>query len=472
MRDVRTDDGRFDIGRGDRFALGDDRRPDPELLRNKVVPQLFASLQDDPTPEKSTAAMIALAKLGHAGHANAEEVLAAFRPFLKDGKVLVSETAVMAMGILASPLAIDDLEDLLQAATPGIQLAGAKVSTRMRALAAVGLGLVGEDRTDSLTRVRIIGILAKLLDSGESFAQPDIPVAAVAAMALVPLPQVPVEAAVLKAAQGKRPHPAGTSRMAQMAFVRKIAEPRRQGERDVTLRAHAVRALGFLGRDLVGKGRHQVQDLMHVLLKARGGDTEKVQVAAIQVLGMLADCDGDKADKASRKTILRLIKDGRPLVRRLARIAAGRVAPREGTGAKAGAGRKELQNSLERGLTRAKSREKAWCGLSLGLICHGDLQAGRAVDQGLVRSLRLASKKEKGPLDVGAYAIALGLARDMKSTDLLMDRYESTAEENAGGQIALGLGLLGDRAAVELLTDSLADSKNRPQRLLNTAIYY
>lgn len=469
-RDVITDDGRFQIGKGERFALGDDRRPDPDVLSGQVAPQLLAALEGEPTPEMSTAAMVALAKLGHAGHADAEQILEALRPFVKDSKVLVSETAVMAMGILGSPLALDDLEALLAGGSRGIKLAGAKVSTRVRALAAVGLGLVGESTPDLATRVRITGILAKVLDSGESFAQQDIPVAAVASLALVPLPETPVEAAILKAAQGDAPHAACNSRRAQVAFVRGIAEPKRQGERAVALRAHAVRALGHLVRDVDGPMRHDVLDLMNALLSARGGDTEQVQVAAIQMLGLLADCDGDKADKNSRKTILLQAKDGRPLIRRLARIAAGRVAPREGTGPKAGAGRRELQTSLERGLSRAKSREKAWCALSLGLICHGDLQAGRAPDAKLVRSLRTAGKKAKGPLDVGAYAIALGLARDSDALRILLERYESTSEENAGGQIALGLGLLGEGAAVEALLGSLSKSKNRPQRLLNTAI--
>lgn len=469
-RDVITDNGRFDIGKGERFALGDDRRPDPDVLAGQVAPQLFSTLEGEPTPELSTAAMVALAKLGHAGHADAAQILDALRPFVKDGKVLVSETAVMSMGILGSPLALDDLEALLQGGSRGIKLAGAKVSTRVRALAAVSLGLVGESTPDLGVRVRITGILARILDSGESFAQQDIPVAAVASLGLVPLPEVPVEAAILKATQGGEPHAASTSRRAQVAFVRDIAVRKRQGERELALRAHAVRTLGHLVRDVEGEARHAVLDLMNVMLKARGGDTEQVQVAAIQVLGLLADCDGDEADKDARKTILRQSFDGRPLVRRLARIAAGRVAPREGTGPKAGGGRKELQTSLERGLSRAKSRERAWCGLSLGLICHGDLQAGRAPDAKLVRSLRAAGKKEKGPLDVGAYAIALGLARDMDALKILLERYESTAEENAGGQIALGLGLLGEVAAVEALMGSLSESKNRPQRLLNTAI--
>src|SRR5262245_60443272 len=96
------DDGWF---RGTwRVGSRDTLKPSEEQIRQKIVPALLAALEKETNNDIVTGCLIALAKIGDAksesGESRFEKVIARF---LADKNQEISETAAVALGILANP---------------------------------------------------------------------------------------------------------------------------------------------------------------------------------------------------------------------------------------------------------------------------------------------------------------------------------------------------------------------------------
>jgi hypothetical protein len=91
-----------------------------------------------------------LARVGALHAERAGEIARAIEPFLKSKSQELAETAICALGILGNERSSLRLGDVLLDTRAGRELVGAAtgVSTRSRAFAAFGMGILG-DRTEN-----------------------------------------------------------------------------------------------------------------------------------------------------------------------------------------------------------------------------------------------------------------------------------------------------------------------------------
>jgi len=121
-------------------------------------------------------------------------------------------------------------------------------------------------------------------------------------------------------------------------------------------------------------------------------------------------------------------------------------------------------------MSRGRSGLKPWSALALGVFGHALLEQGQSLDSSTSDVLRTELAKNKRPAEVGAYALALGLRRESKAAELLVERYGDFSDNLARGHIAVAIGLAGDSAAIEALSAVVAESRFRPDQLATAAM--
>jgi HEAT repeat protein len=94
------------------------------------------------------------------------------------------------------------------------------------------------------------------------------------------------------------------------------------------------------------------------------------------------------------------------------------------------------------------------------------------MDSGVSMALRAACEGERNPVHVGAYAIALGLRKDVESSEFLLGKLRKGFKGSplARGEIAVGLGLMDDRSAIAPISDIIKGAKYKPDLLKQAAI--
>ncbi|MDA1265090.1 MAG: HEAT repeat domain-containing protein, partial [Planctomycetota bacterium] len=121
---------------GRRFGLS------TAAVYGRIVPAIHVALRDGSDDARVLRqGLLALGRIGEAPSGiEAPSLLATIRPYLADGNLGVVEGATIALGALASPEAVVTLRSLLLDDEQGREFVGGKVSVRVRALAAYGLG--------------------------------------------------------------------------------------------------------------------------------------------------------------------------------------------------------------------------------------------------------------------------------------------------------------------------------------------
>lgn len=452
-------------------ALGNEStlRPSESQIRGQIVPALLAVLEREGDNDLVTGALIALAKVGEGeGGRDGARIEAALTRFLSDASQEVRETAAVALGILASPRSIPSLANLLWDTPSGRkQMAASEVNYRTRSFAAYGLGLIGARTASEHDRKLIVSMLRRALERDDTRSR-DLEVACLLALGLVPLATIetPLTAAGAKAVTPE------SSRLAQLDFVLALLCDE---ERENLARAQCPVTLARL---LVGlpephHSRYRaevVEDLIARLAKDK--DRAELLQSCILGLGALGTNDGkNPLDARIRRTLTDVTKDSDPLARGLALIAAAEVGARLGQDLPS-QGVDEMRALLVHELAWGKSTTKPWAGLASGVLCYRLTQQGSMHPAILVlqKALSSALEDERSPEQLGAYALGAGLARSSESAPRLMKLLAKDLQEDARGQVALGLGLLGYAEAIELLREAVGDSKYRPEVLRQGAI--
>src|SRR5262249_21733310 len=135
-----------------------------------------------------TGCLVALAKIGDAPSETGESGLqGTLVRFLADRNQEISETAAVALGILANPRAVPILEQLLTDSPGGRALvARPEVAYRTRSFAAYGLGLIGARTRSEEDRRHVVAVLRKTLEADDTKTR-DLGVSCVIALGMVPL---------------------------------------------------------------------------------------------------------------------------------------------------------------------------------------------------------------------------------------------------------------------------------------------
>ena len=454
-------------------------RPSDETIREKIVPALVRALENESNNDIVTGAMIALAKIGDV---RGEDGTSLFRELIQrrlgDSVQEIRETAAIALGILADRDSIPLLRAIALADAVTVQSLGVDPADvddyRTRAFATYGLGLVGHE-SSAEERVLIVGYLRDLLRSRERFATPDIPVAAVISMGLVPveLAEVPPpanaeERAAWEKARVSNPDPAA-SRRQQVQFLLNYL-----GDAKVhhLYKAHAPRAIGQLLESADPNLRSAAaEELLQFIGRHTQAAVELRQSVAL-AMGQIGRLGEAAIDQRIRAALIETYdQEAHQQVRSFVLISLAQIAGRVGEGeGETEAGLKQIRELLQRELARGRSAAKPWAGLAIGVMERARADDGRSSHIEGLAALRTSLRLEKSPMIVGAYAIGAGIARDMEASDTVLAKLESLGVDETRGELAVALGLLGDRRAIDPIQEIVRDSKFRPGLLKEAAI--
>jgi len=465
--DAWTGSDDFFLGRGGRSAALPTLRPSRGLVETRVVPALLRVLAEGGSPDMLTSALIALAKIRPPG-----DLQQTILPLLVHANQEVSETATVALGILGDAPSTSVLIELMEDTPAGRKLVGkTEVPYRTRSFAAYGLGLIGGRATDNAARQRIAERLANIF-AVRRFSTNDLQTAAVTAFGLTPIavePSIPPPGP-----DGERGPYARhvVSRRAQIALLLEILEPKRSKRAgpDRIVRAHSLIALARLLRGAERELKDEVAAALLVGVREHSRAPREAQQSSAIGLGLIGDADDDELDVKIRAALTRLLKRGGLQTRFFAAIALAKVGSRPGDGETPLAGAAGCRRALLLAMTRGRSQVEPWAGLALGVLGRGLLDRDEIPDAGVGKALRSALSECRRPQNVGAYGLALGIRRDADAEGALLEAFGRFSTAEARGELAIALGLVGGRAAVEPMFELLRASKYRPVLLEQAAI--
>ena len=471
---VQTGTDDYFIGRGEKELARDTLRPSEEKIRQVIVPALLEALEKERQNDIVTGCMVALAKIGDAKDEQGEsEFQKVIQEFLKDGVQEIAETSAIALGILANDASVELLTDLMMDTPAGQKAVGStSVVYRTRAFAAYGLGLIGYQTEDNATRQKIVKSLIEVLELPRQ-ATRDLKVAALTSIGLIPIdpgtpPQAPEGEELVKDADYWV-----STRETQVRYLLDFFKDEK-GQHFLT-RAHAPRALALLVEDVDDDAmRLEIVDALVEASGKRSKEQPEVVQSAILAMGQLGDSDADAHDEKIRKALSeRITASGEPQVKRFAVIGLAQVGGRPGTN-EPDAGYPKIKKDLTTYLARSgggMSQMKPWIGLALGVMQAARVEnTGGLPDSDVAQALRTALIDCKRPMDVGAYCIGAGVAKDLEAKDAVLDKLDSFADDEARGYAAVALGLMDARDAIEPIQTIVKESKYRPELLKQAAI--
>ncbi|MDP6407782.1 MAG: HEAT repeat domain-containing protein [Planctomycetota bacterium] len=458
-----TGSDEFFLGLGSSGGSGGIAPTDADLAL-KAGPALRRAIEDDPTDRLLCDAMIALAKL-HPVYvpAGVRSMSELFLPHLDHPDQRVVESAIVALGLLADgtsarvlcSVAADD-----EAARR--RLGRSRVPSRIRALAAAALGLVGANAEREDERRFVAHTLVRLLE-GEHQATPELFVSCVTALGLTRLADT-----ARPAADDGEPSPsASTSRQGQLHFLTELL---RDEGRHRFVRAHVPLALARLLRGPSDPEREAVAVALLDTLAGAVKTDRLVRYGVLEALGLVGDADADALDARLRGALRTAVVEEDTFGRQLALLSVALVSSRRGAGAGdplagAGAGRALLVEQLARG----KRRLRPWAALGLGLFAHHLRAGGGELREEVSEGLRLTLEEVGSPTDAGAWCVALGLRGSVAAAPVLLERLARTHDAGARGRVAIALGLLGAREAIGPLEEIVAEARYRPALLRDAA---
>ncbi len=467
------------LGKGEEEQTKDTLKPSQKQIREIVVPALLKVLDKERGNDLITGSLIALAKIGDKlSESDTSEFELVIKAFLKDGNQEISETAAVALGILANDASVELLTQLMNDDPAARSYMGkTEVPLRTRAFAAYGLGLIGHATSDNELRKQIAASLVSILNT-PSFAKRDLKVAAMTAFGLTPVDPAAEEPVDESLTPEQR---ASLSRKAQLTFLLDYYDEANQRANSRTrhhrVRAHAPTAMARLLTDQGAEFedlRTQVIEKMLEGVDKHSKYNRNIQQSCVLALGQLADARGGKnMHRTVHEELDRLCKKGELQAKRFALISMAQIAARpapEGIEDPTG-GRDGIRKAMMSRLSKAKGGQAAWAGLAVGVHARALSDGAQpTIDLRVLDALRSKAKKEGSPALAGAYMLALGLANDQDSAGLILDKLESFSIDETRGHCAVALGLMNYTQAIEPIQEILDGSEFRPDLLKQAAV--
>jgi HEAT repeat protein len=475
----------FFLGRGQAEQVKDTLRPTEDMIRNEVVPALKMVLEKERQNDIITGALIALAKIGDTQAADGtSEFQEIFAKFLDNGEQEISETATLALGILADDGTVPMLVSLMRDDPAGRKLIGKEVPMRTRSFAAYGLGLVGYRTSDNAVRQTIVEHLLDVLEMPD-FAQPDIKVGAIASLGLIPLDWEGEAAA--EEAEGHAATAANRAALLRYLITRMSADTRgnKGGFEQFRVRCQvpiaAARLLASHESEVPEAQlalRGEVTDqLLSLVAKNSKEKTVEVLQSSTIALGMIGNAekgDGEGAEQNEQifnelKRIAKQSADNQTEF--FGMMALAQMGSRPGSGGEKRGLQAAVQKELMGFLAKGKGQKKPWAAMSLGVFGNALLENDGTLETTVLAAVRDAARKGDRPAEAGAYAVALGLMKDTISEDLLLKRLDYfNGNDDTRGYIAVGLGLMEANSSIERLAEIIKKSKFRPDLLKQAAV--
>jgi HEAT repeat protein len=460
----------FFLGQGDNTGAKNALKPSAADIRDKVVPGLKYALETERQNDIVTGALVALAKIGDVkseeGKSEFEELL---KKWLPDPSQEIAETAAVSLGILANDTSVPVLKELAGDSEAGRKLVGtSEVKFRTRAFATYGLGLVGARTSSNQVRKEIVDFLVELLNKPETSTR-DVKVAALISLGLTPIDWASGEG--LEKREG-----ASNSRQSQIDYLRKYFETETN---HYMIRAHVPTAVARLltkDKELPPDGKAQVENCIKLLVAGIGEhskEKEEVRQSCALALGQLCDLDNDPQDKAGREALMAIEKKGQQQERYFALIALGQIGGRPGKGEGAEKNINEVRGYLVSKLDKGATGTRPWAALAVGVMERAllDLGSSSFPPNGDAKAALREALKECSSVDImGAYGVAIGVAKDTEAIQLLREKMDKFADNTSRGYMALGLGLIGATDAKGEIQTIVKDAKYKPELLRQAAI--
>lgn len=471
------------LGKGTEEQSRETLKPSEDQIRNQVVPALKRVLEKERGNDLITGALIALAKIGDVtSESDTSEFEQIIKAYLKDGNQEISETAAVALGILANDASVEILTQLLLDQEEARRYMGkTEVPVRTRAFAAYGLGLIGHRTSDNALRREIATTLVGVLNA-PNFAKRDIKVAAITAFGLTPVD--PASAEMSEETQDPNAA-AAVSRQAQIKFLLDYYDQANQRANSRTrhymVRAHAPTAMARLLEGTGAEFEELRGEVLAALVDGIGKHTKydrHIVQSNVLALGQVLDARLAKDKKSPQaqaaKELDRIAKEGEQQAKRFALIAMAQAAARpapEGVEEPTG-GRDELRKSILGRMSKAKGEQRAWAGLALGVHGRALLDNEQPpLDIGALQALRTEAKNCKNPSQAGAYMLGLGLLRDTDSAEMIVEKLDYFAgSDETRGHAAVALGLMEYTQAISTLQTILEGSSFRPELMKQAAV--
>ncbi|MEZ6017480.1 MAG: HEAT repeat domain-containing protein [Planctomycetota bacterium] len=456
---AESPDGDSFLKRGGNGARRNDLRPDPALVHDRVVPAIIAALEGQRDVDLITASLMALAKIGDRPGDDIH-VAAVLRPWLQHANGEVQETAALALGILGDPDEAPLLVALAEDTREGrAAVGGGKVSTRTRAFATYGLGLLGNQSERASVRRFVVLHLAHVLEH-DDHARPDVATAVILGLGLVP-----IENGDLPKLDKQEPQRPAASRQATLLFLLDLLDDARL-EREV--RALVPVALARLEDGASPSMKDVIVDALVPIVRGDRDVELQVRHGAVQALGLLGDDDDDLSDQRIRAALFQATAEGDRVSRYVSLVSLGRVAGRAGTGTR-GAARIDVRSRLSTVLVRGQSIQRPWAALALGLLERAALAEGAPPSEGLRLTLRDQLGSPGSPSERGAIITALGLIGHREAGPDLM-KWLDSGEFELRSQAAVALGMMRYEPAIPALMKLVENASRQPGVLRDAAI--
>ena len=463
---VTGEEGYF-LGRGQSADAAASRmRPSREEIRTRIVPALMEALESRSSNDLTTAALIALARIGedHSG-ADRVQIQGVLRPFLKSSSQEVSETATAALGILGNESAALLLSEILLDTDEGRRSVDqSRVPGRTRAFSAYALGLLGAQTEMEDVRRYVVHKLLRALERDDTSTS-DLGVACVLSVGRVPLAwsgEIP---------ETSRPS-APLAAVAREAQILQLLSVLGDKKRQRLVRAHTPTSLALLlggpesPAPTAGPLRERVGRELLARFDPRKRESVELRQSCAIALGLIGDNDADELDRAIRNALRGA--DGDRHLEHMALIALARTVARDGSGPASGVQR--IQDELAAKLSRSSSDDARWSALALAILERTRTRRGHLPSLEIERALRDQLLEVRSPIDVGAVSIACGILGSLESEAALLKKLRTTEEESARGFSALGLGLVQARSATDEIRIVVDESTYRPRLLREASI--
>ncbi|MFT4516346.1 MAG: HEAT repeat protein, partial [Planctomycetota bacterium] len=412
--------------------------------QERIVPALIKLLEKDRNRDIQSASVIALGKVGVDGAGIQLEKVISARISRDDQEV--RESAVLALGIIGRRETFAILADLLIDGKASRKLVGReKLRKRTRAYAAYGLGLLARRVADPALSQEVHDLLWATLQD-KMLKDRDLRTAIVNALGVM-------------RSDTKR---SSDKRLAWQT-VEELLDWFGQdlGVTSESVQAHAAVAIGrLLGRGDSSLHRRCKEAFAKTLNAKKRRGNSILQSSAI-ALGMLTMPEEANRDEQAYNEALRYSwQKGRDqTARQLSVMALGRI------------GGKTNRDWLAKAYTRGnKSSERPWLAISLGLLTEPAAAKGKPdefIGDMLLEDLLSASSDENR----SALAIAVGLNGHTEAAPKMLRMLrEHEGDSRTAGYLCIGLGLLRDDGATQMLTDVMQRSTRRPFLLQQAAV--
>ena len=461
------------LGQGSHSKAKDSLKPTEQQVRETIVPALLEALEGETNNDIVTGAMIALAKIGDAGTETGDSKFeGVFSRFLSDKNQEIAETAAVAMGILGNSRSIPALASLLADSDRGRKLvAQPEVGYRTRAFAAYGLGLIGARTAREEDRQQIVTVLRQALET-DSTKSRDLKVSCIVAMGLVPLATIDPGTQAEKKGDLLPPESCRTAQLEYLlAFLQNEAQ-------HYLVRAHCPCALARLLSGLPDEQhrtyRERIASNLIERLDPKRKEKEQLVQSAVLALGMIGtNDDGNPLDRRIRESVASAIKDvSDQQTRNFSLIALAKIGGTFASGnTDAEGGIEDVTKTLVTQLTEGKSGVRSWAGLACGVMGRklGDANFNSPRISTLQGTVRSCLQEEKDPDRIAALAISAGIMGDIEAAKALMGHL-AKQKDDVQGYVAIGLGLMNARGAIEQIEKLVEGSKYKPETLKQSAI--